>query len=61
MSNYFAQTEALMNGKTKDEVLEELSSANLSSEEKDPFILGLSTTTKRALGLYPVKQLKVVL
>ncbi|WP_073083334.1 glucose-6-phosphate isomerase [Winogradskyella jejuensis] len=35
MSNYFAQTEALMNGKTKDEVLEELSSANLSSEEKD--------------------------
>ena len=33
MSNYFAQTEALMNGKTKTEVLDELS--QLSSEEKD--------------------------
>lgn len=33
MSNYFAQTEALMNGKTKAEVLEELS--NLSSEQKE--------------------------
>ncbi|SHI98663.1 glucose-6-phosphate isomerase [Aquimarina spongiae] len=30
MANFFAQTEALMNGKTKEEVVEELSSKNLS-------------------------------
>ncbi len=35
MSNYFAQTEALMNGKTEAEVLEELNSNNLSEEEKN--------------------------
>lgn len=35
MSNYFAQTEALMNGKTETEVLEELKSQNLSQEEID--------------------------
>ncbi|MBO3117935.1 glucose-6-phosphate isomerase [Winogradskyella sp. DF17] len=34
MSNYFAQTEALMNGKSEDEVLAELNSGNLSEEEK---------------------------
>lgn len=33
MSNYFAQTEALMNGKTKDEVTAELIKAGKSSEE----------------------------
>ncbi|RNC88417.1 MAG: glucose-6-phosphate isomerase [Winogradskyella sp.] len=32
MSNYFAQTEALMNGKTEREVLEELHASNLSDE-----------------------------
>ncbi|TCK67617.1 glucose-6-phosphate isomerase [Winogradskyella wandonensis] len=35
ISNYFAQTEALMNGKTKEEVLEELSTTSLSLEEKE--------------------------
>ena len=35
MSNYFAQTEALMNGKTETEVLQELNSQNLSQEEID--------------------------
>ena len=35
MSNYFAQTEALMNGKTEAEVLEELSLNNTSDEEKN--------------------------
>ena len=35
MSNYFAQTEALMNGKTEAEVLEELNSNNLSEEERN--------------------------
>ena len=35
MSNYFAQTEALMNGKTETEVMEELSSGKLSAEEKE--------------------------
>ena len=35
MSNYFAQTEALMNGKTEAEVLEELNSNNFSEEEKN--------------------------
>jgi glucose-6-phosphate isomerase len=34
MSNYFAQTEALMNGKTKDEVLEELNGQDISEEQK---------------------------
>jgi len=34
MSNYFAQTEALMNGKTKYEVLEELNASSLSENEK---------------------------
>ena len=34
MSNYFAQTEALMNGKTETEVLEELNVNNVSEEEK---------------------------
>jgi len=33
MSNYFAQTEALMNGKTKEEVLSELKGQFLSEEE----------------------------
>ena len=33
MSNYFAQTEALMNGKTKDEVLSELQDQSLTSEQ----------------------------
>jgi glucose-6-phosphate isomerase len=32
MSNFFAQTEALMNGKTKDVVVSELKKANLSEE-----------------------------
>ncbi len=33
MANFFAQTEALMNGKTEAEVLEELASKNLSAEK----------------------------
>ncbi len=33
MANFFAQTEALMNGKTEAEVLEELTSKNLSEEK----------------------------
>lgn len=33
MANFFAQTEALLNGKTKEEVLAELSSSELSEEE----------------------------
>jgi len=33
LSNFFAQTEALMNGKTKDEVVNELINANVSAEE----------------------------
>ena len=33
MSNYFAQTEALLNGKTKDEVEAELKSQNASAEK----------------------------
>ncbi|WP_419212942.1 glucose-6-phosphate isomerase [Maribacter sp. X9] len=35
MANYFAQTEALMNGKTKAEVIEELKSKKLSEKEID--------------------------
>jgi len=35
LSNFFAQTEALMNGKTKEEVTEELKAAGKSSEEID--------------------------
>ncbi len=34
MSNFFAQTEALMNGKTESEVLSELNSSGLSEDEK---------------------------
>ncbi|NRB60652.1 MAG: glucose-6-phosphate isomerase [Winogradskyella sp.] len=34
MSNFFAQTEALMNGKSESEVLSELNSSGLSEEEK---------------------------
>ncbi|WP_430466952.1 glucose-6-phosphate isomerase [Winogradskyella ouciana] len=33
MSNYFAQTEALMNGKTKDDVLSELQGQSLTNEQ----------------------------
>ncbi|GAA4305103.1 glucose-6-phosphate isomerase [Nibribacter koreensis] len=33
MANFFAQTEALMNGKTEEEVLQEMHAANLSEEE----------------------------
>ncbi|AMM51474.1 glucose-6-phosphate isomerase [Rufibacter sp. DG15C] len=33
MANFFAQTEALMNGKTEEEVLKEMRAANLSEEE----------------------------
>ena len=33
LSNYFAQTEALMNGKTKDEVIAELKAAGKTAEE----------------------------
>ena len=35
MANYFAQTEALMNGKTPDEVRSELEGQNLTKEELD--------------------------
>lgn len=35
MSNYFAQTEALMNGKTKDEVISEFKNSTLSQAEID--------------------------
>ena len=35
ISNYLAQTEALLNGKTKEEVKTELNSSNLSQSEKD--------------------------
>ena len=35
MSNYFAQTEALMNGKTEAEVVEELTNSNLSETDKE--------------------------
>ena len=35
MSNYFAQTEALMNGKTEAEVLSELENHNFRKEEID--------------------------
>lgn len=35
MANYFAQTEALMNGKTKDEVVKELKEKNLTESEID--------------------------
>jgi glucose-6-phosphate isomerase len=33
MANFFAQTEALMNGKTKDEVISELKAKKLSQQE----------------------------
>lgn len=35
MSNFFAQTEALMNGKTSEEVREELLAGGMSDEERD--------------------------
>lgn len=35
LSNFFAQTEALLNGKTKEQVLEELNNQNLNREEKE--------------------------
>ena len=38
MANYFAQTEALMNGKTAEEVREELESQGLSGEELDKLL-----------------------
>ncbi|MDO1502389.1 glucose-6-phosphate isomerase [Winogradskyella maritima] len=38
MSNYFAQTEALMNGKTKDEVLSELQNSGLSASKIDRLV-----------------------
>ncbi|WP_426431645.1 glucose-6-phosphate isomerase [Winogradskyella sp. HB-48] len=38
MSNYFAQTEALMNGKTEAEVLAEFEGVNLSDEEKQKLL-----------------------
>ena len=38
MSNYFAQTEALMNGKTEAEVLAEFKGANLSDDEKQKLL-----------------------
>ncbi len=38
MANFFAQTEALMNGKTEDEVREELRAQGLSEEEMDVIV-----------------------
>jgi glucose-6-phosphate isomerase len=38
LSNFFAQTEALMKGKTEEEVREELSKKNLSSEELEQLV-----------------------
>ena len=38
MSNYFAQTEALMNGKTEDQVMSEFDSSNLSKEANEKLI-----------------------
>ena len=36
ISNFIAQTEALMNGKTEEEVLDEFENQNLSKEEDHP-------------------------
>ncbi len=38
MSNYFAQTEALMNGKTEDEVSSELKEMSISNEERQKLL-----------------------
>ncbi|MBT8186528.1 MAG: glucose-6-phosphate isomerase [Croceitalea sp.] len=38
MANFFAQTEALMNGKTKQEVEQELASTSMSQEEIDKLV-----------------------
>lgn len=38
LSNFFAQTEALMKGKTEEEVREELSKKNMSSEELEQLV-----------------------
>jgi glucose-6-phosphate isomerase len=38
MSNFFAQTEALLNGKTKEEVSQELESLNLSKQTKEQLL-----------------------
>lgn len=38
MANFFAQTEALMNGKTKEEVAVDLASKNLSAEEIEKLV-----------------------
>ncbi|MEB8328468.1 glucose-6-phosphate isomerase [Flavobacteriaceae bacterium KMM 6897] len=38
MANFFAQTEALMNGKTKEEVRQELEGKNLSKEELETLL-----------------------
>ncbi|NIG56088.1 glucose-6-phosphate isomerase [Chitinophaga sp. Cy-1792] len=57
LSNFFAQTEALMNGKTEEEVLAELKKANTSEEEIKRVLPYKVFTGSRPTNSFLVKQI----
>ncbi|HVI49067.1 MAG TPA: glucose-6-phosphate isomerase [Chitinophaga sp.] len=57
LSNFFAQTEALMNGKTKEEVLAELQQANTSEEEINRVLPYKVFTGNRPSNSFLVKEI----
>ncbi len=57
LSNFFAQTEALMKGKTSEEVREELKKQNVSPEELDALVAAKTFTGNRPTNSFLYKKL----
>jgi glucose-6-phosphate isomerase len=57
LSNFFAQTEALMKGKTAEEVREELIKQNVSAEELDALVAAKTFTGNRPTNSFLYKKL----
>src|SRR5699024_4877369 len=57
VSNFFAQTEALMNGKTEDEVRAELSDSDLSEEALDALVPYKMFTGNKPTNSFLIKEI----
>ncbi|MBO6201475.1 MAG: glucose-6-phosphate isomerase, partial [Chryseobacterium sp.] len=57
MSNFFAQTEALMNGKSEDEVLKELEKSGMSEEEVEKLKIYKTFEGNRPTNSFLVKKM----
>ncbi|MFT4032860.1 MAG: glucose-6-phosphate isomerase [Siphonobacter sp.] len=57
LSNFFAQTEALMNGKTEEEVIAEFKAKNVSPEEYEPLVAFKVFEGNRPTNSFLVKEI----